>query len=206
MTYPLNISQTYYIVDNFYTNPDEIRNFILNMQREKESGGNYAGVMTEESFLTKEHLNVISKLVGDSVKPSTQLCGKFRFSKEDDIFKQDIHFDPGKNDCAWAGVCYLTPDVDTEGTIFWKHNRTRLESIPLTLEGLDVHGFDPSKLQEFLETEGMDYSLWTKTMTIPFKYNRLVLFRPWMFHSPGKSFGNTIETSRLIQTFFFSIS
>jgi len=48
----------------------------------------------------------------------------------------------------------------------------------------------------------MDESLWEIDMVVPYRYNRLVLFRPWLFHAPGDAFGNTLETSRIVQTFF----
>lgn len=206
MSQPINIFERTYIVDDFYTNPDEVRQYALSLTKNDTSDGNYAGIMTNDTFLTQEHIEMISRLVGHPVVPSTSFTGKFRFTKEKDEYKQDIHFDPGDNNCAWAGVVYLTPDVENvEGTIFWKHKRTNLESIPRTLEGINQHGWkDQKDLKFFLETDGIDHSLWNKTMSVPYKYNRLVLFRPWMFHSPGPAFGNTIKTSRLVQTFFWS--
>lgn len=202
----LSIFERMYIVDGFYKNPEQIRDYALSMHRNSETQGNYAGVMTSDNFLTQEHIDTISQLVGHYVTPSTVFTGKFRFTKEGDQYKQDIHFDPGDNNCAWAGVVYLTPDVvSTDGTTFWKHKRTGLESIPRTLEGINQHGWkDERDLKVFLDTEGMDHSYWDKTMSVPYKYNRLVLFRPWMFHSPGPAFGDTIENSRLVQTFFWS--
>ena len=203
---PLSIFDRVYIVDNFYTQPDDVRQFAISQEKENSSNGNYAGVMSVNSFLTQEHIDTFKELTGQSVFPSTSFNGKFRFSQINDTFKQDIHFDPGENNCAWAGVVYLTPNVEnTDGTIFWKHKRTGLESIPRTLEGINEYGWkDTNDLKQFLDTDGMDHSLWEKTLTIPYRYNRLILFRPWMFHSPGPLFGNTIDTARVIQTFFWS--
>ena len=122
--------------------------------------------------------------------------------------KQDIHFDPGEPGFAWAGVCYMTPNIEnTEGTVFWKHKRTGLESIPRTQEGIEKYNwYNVDDLKVFLETEGVDYSNWEKVLSIPYRYNRLVLFRPWLFHSPGPSFGDTIETARCIQTYFLKLN
>lgn len=202
----LSIFERMYIVDDFYKNPDMIRNYALSLQKNETSQGNYAGVMTKDVFLTQDHLDIISQLVGQQVKPSTSFTGKFRFTKENDTYKQEIHFDPGDNNCAWAGIVYLTPNIEnTDGTIFWKHKRTGLESIPRTLKGIQQYGWNDEKdLKIFLDTDGTDHDCWNKTLTVPYKYNRLVLFRPWMFHSPGNAFGDTFENSRLIQTFFWS--
>ena len=198
--YPLSIFDTYYIVDNFYKNPDGVRQLAISSEKEETTGGNYAGVMTHNAFLTQEHLDIIGYLVRAKVKPSTQFTGKFRFTKTGEVGTQDIHFDPGDNDCAWAGVCYLSPDVpdNTEGTVFWRHKQSGLEAIPRDEEGIKPFG----DLKKFLDTDGVDYDKWDRVLTIPYKYNRLVLFRPWLFHSPGTPFGDTIDNCRLIQTFF----
>lgn len=206
MSEPISIFERVFIVDNFYTDPDQVRNYALALEKNDSTDGNYAGIMTKESFLTQEHIDAISQLVGHAVIPSTNFTGKFRFTKKHDSSKQDIHFDPGDNNCAWAGVIYLTPNVDNiDGTVFWKHKRTGLEAIPRTVEGITQHGWNGvDDLKHFLDTEGMDPNYWIKTMSVPYKYNRLVLFRPWMFHSPGTPFGDTLEESRLVQTFFWS--
>jgi hypothetical protein len=202
---PISIHDRYFIVDNFYTEPDLLRNHAISLKREEKSNGNYSGVMSESHFLTPEHMTAFCQLFGHSVAPSTQLSGKFRFSKADDQATQDIHFDPGPNQ-VWAGVWYGSkehPNVD--GTSFWKHKRTGLESIPLTQEGIEQYGWSGADdLKIFLDTDGVDHSKWDKTLIVPYKYNRLVMFRPWMFHSPGPAFGTDIESARLIQTFFFS--
>ena len=202
----LSAFERMYIVDGFYKDPDSIRDYALHMQRNDTSLGNYAGVMTSDVFLTQEHVDIISQLVGHPVMPSTGFTGKFRFTRAGDVSKQDIHFDPGDNNCAWAGIVYLTPGVEqTDGTVFWKHKRTGLESIPRSLEGIEAHGWrGEDDLKQFLDTEGIDHSLWERTLVVPYRYNRMVLFRPWMFHSPGTPFGTTIEDSRLVQTFFWS--
>ena len=201
---PISIFDRVIIVDNFYTNPDMVRNYALEKETEDKSQGNYGGIMTNEQFVTQEHINAFSQLVGHRVKQGTQLNGKFRFTKEDETYKQLIHFDFGQN-LAWAGVVYLTPTNHDEGTIFYKHKRTGLTEIPRTQEGISQYGWDDTEaLKVFLDTEGMDESLWDREMVVPYRYNRLVLFRPWMFHAPGRSFGATLETSRVVQTFFFS--
>jgi hypothetical protein len=204
---PINISNRLIIIDDFYTDPDAVRNFAISLPSEENSAGNYAGIMTNECFLTQEHLEALSFAVGHKVKPSTQFTGKFRFTCKGDTYKQDIHFDPGDNDCAWASVWYGSKDYpdNCDGTIFWKHNRTGLDAIPRTLEGIREHGWnDTDDLKTFLDTDGVDHSLWTKTFTLPYKYNRLVLFRPWLFHSPADAFGTDKYSARLIQTFFLS--
>lgn len=204
------LSQTI-IIDDFYQDPYGIRELAMAMPRMKGSG-NYAGSMTSEAFFTDEHRQIFYKITGEEVTAGTSLCGCFRFSRAQDQAKQHIHFDPAAGQ-VWAGVIYLSlpehyqhqDDDHNFGTEFWRHNRTGLSTIPMTQLELDRYGwYGVDELKLFLETDGMDSSLWTRTFHVPMAFNRLVLFRPWMFHSPGQWFGESDRDCRLIQTFFLS--
>ena len=194
----------FYIVDDFYGNPDKLVDAAFDAVEAVDSVGNYAGRMTDVAFMAPQIQDYLKQLLMEpSVESSTKLNGRIRFTQQGDSFKQHIHFDAGIHH-RWSGVVYLSkehPEVD--GTCFWKHKRTGLEQVPLTHEGLEEQGWHTAKdLQKFLETEGVDESKWTKTMVVPYRYNRLVLFRPWVFHSPGPSFGDSLQSSRLVQTIF----
>lgn len=195
----------YIIVDDFYSNPDElVRVALKSLKVEDSPSGNYAGVMTTDYFLGAESREVFQKLTLEpSVNSSTNANGRLRFTKENDSFKFHIHYDVDV-DTRWAGVVYLSKNhPKTDGTNFWRHLRTGLEVAPNTPEGFAKYGWNNfHDLKAFLEKEGLDESLWEKTLSIPYKYNRLVLFRPWLLHSPGPAFGDTLESSRIVQTIF----
>ena len=57
---------------------------------------------------------------------------------------------------------------------------------------------------KFFETEGLDRSLWEVEMSVPIKFNRLVLFRPWMWHGIVDHFGTDITNCRLTQLIFLN--
>lgn len=195
----------YIIVDDFYNNPDELVRVALSTMREEDSPiGGYAGVMTTNSFLGENVRDAFQRLTQEpSINSSTNANGRLRFTRENDTFKFHIHYDVDV-ETKWAGVVYLSKDhPKTEGTCFWRHLRTGLEVAPNTVEGFAKYGWKNfTDLRSFLETEGLDESLWEKTFSIPYKYNRLVLFRPWLLHSPGPAFGNTLENCRIVQTLF----
>lgn len=200
----------YIVIDNFYEHPDGVRDIAMQMSAGKNHG-NYAGNMTDDAFWTQEHLQMFQRLTGEVLQAGTQLNGKFRFSMQADVARQHIHFDPAPAQI-WAGVVYLTPDhlgqeqgVDLAqcGTVFWQHKRTGLTRLPLEQQQRDAYGWHTvDDLKHFLETDGCDESLWKQTLSVGMQYNRLVLFRPWLFHSPGRWFGDSRENCRLIQTFF----
>lgn len=195
----------YIIVDDFYNNPDELVRVAMDSFSEDDSpSGNYAGVMTKASFLGEQHKEIFKKLTLEpSIDSSTNTNGRLRFTQANDTFKFHIHYDVDVG-TKWAGVVYLSKDhPSTDGTCFWKHKRTGLEIAPNTIEGFAKYGWTNfHDLKAFLEVEGLDESLWEKTLIVPYKYNRLVLFRPWLLHSPGPSFGDTLESSRIVQTIF----
>lgn len=196
----------YIIIDDFYKTPGLVRKTFLELGVDS-TPGNWAGETSEYCLFDEDMKQYMSTIVGEQIDGATSINGRFRFSKATDPFKQDIHFDPS-NGQIWAGVVYMTPndlvpDLSQAGTTFWRHKTRGIEALPNTIEGLTAQGwYSHDDLRIFLETEGMDRSLWEPTFTIPYKYNRLVLFRPWLFHSPGFAFGDTRETSRMVQTFF----
>lgn len=195
----------YIIVDDFYNDPDELVRVALSSLREEDSpSGGYAGVMTTEAYLGVQVREIFQKLTMEpSINSSTNANGRLRFTRTNDTFKFHIHYDVDMQ-TKWAGVVYLSKNhPKTEGTNFWRHKRTGLEIAPNTVEGFAKYGWSSfHDLKAFLETEGLDESLWEKTFSIPYKYNRLVLFRPWLLHSPGPAFGDTLESSRIVQTIF----
>ena len=195
----------YIIIDDFYNDPDKLVQVALDsVSAEDSPTGNFAGLMTTQAYLGEQQREIFQKLTLEpSINSSTNANGRIRFTKENDTFNFHIHYDVDMQ-TKWAGVVYLSKDhPKTDGTCFWRHLRTGLEMAPNTVEGFAKYGWrDFNDLKKFLETEGLDESLWEKTFSIPYKYNRLVLFRPWLLHSPGPSFGDSLETSRKVQTIF----
>ena len=59
---------------------------------------------------------------------------------------------------------------------------------------------------EHVARDGKDRAKWEATMTVPMRFNRLILFRPWMWHSFTENFGDSMESGRLIQVFFFEVA
>ncbi|MBN36343.1 MAG: hypothetical protein CMM46_16510 [Rhodospirillaceae bacterium] len=54
-----------------------------------------------------------------------------------------------------------------------------------------VTPIEGSEKRPYDGTTGMDQ--WERTIFVPMKLNRLVLFRSWMWHAGGIDFGDSIE-------------
>lgn len=192
------------VVDNFYANPDAVRNFALNTEYEELGGRNWPGRDSLYEHGKEELTPLVSEIVGQKLitKPCNK-CSYFRMTKEREYGTQDIHFDPNPG-LVWAGVIYLTPTLHpTGGTKFWKHKQTEWEFAPNQQEAIKHNIQSHEDMVNFFNIEGKDRNKWIETDNISFKYNRLVLFNPFIFHSNGDWFGTTNENARLIQLLFF---
>lgn len=173
------------ITDNFYSNPDGVRSFILQQEFKQYK---YPGLRTK-SFLTEDTKTTIQSLLvnaGGLVTNWNQedgLTGSFELATARD--RSWIHTDHFNT---WAGVLYLTPDAPlTGGTGIYQYKKT----------GARV----ASQLDSY---ESQDMTKWELCDIIANRYNRLVLYRSEMFHNSLDYFGSDLQTGRLFQLFFIS--
>ena len=192
------------VVDDFLQNPDAVREYALEQQFEFFGGKNWPGRDCAECHGEEEMTEACSQVVGEklTIKPENK-CSYFRLTKEGQYGRQHIHFDPNPG-LIWAGVLYLTPTVyPTGGTKFWKHKETGWESSPTVQEGAKYGLHSHQDMVKFFDIEGKDESKWIELDNVAFKYNRLVMFNPSLWHSNGDLFGTMEEDARLVQLFFF---
>lgn len=199
------MKQNIIIVDDFYTNPEEIRNIaLLEEYPEPEEEYTYPGKNSNGSYYNQQVHQKFEEIVDKKLNPADK-NGYFRISLESDVHKQDIHVDPSWE---WGAVIYLSDPkdcVDEGGTSFWRHNTLRMEMCPKTDEEAQFYGF-PSYKEAWWTTvygDGQDRSKWTRYFLCPMRYNRMVLFRTYLWHSHNFNFGTNLQNGRLVQLFFF---
>lgn len=198
--------QNIIIVDDFYDNPQEVRDRALSVEYpEPEGGYTYPGKNSKGSYYNDEVHGAFEKLVKGGLNPADQ-NGYFRISLEGVKHKQDVHVDPGWD---WGAVIYLSKPEDCiaeGGTSFWRHNDLHWDWCPNDDEHAQAYGYPTYKEAWWTTVYGMGQNReeWTRYMLCPMKYNRLVLFRTRLWHSHSENFGDTLENGRLVQLFFFS--
>lgn len=193
------------VFDDFYSNPDQVVDLVLNSEFEEPNQGNYPGKNSNFVLYPESNDDFFSWLTGEPVQACQNAStGRFRLTTTSDKFKQKIHIDLPSMNCSWAGVLYLNKEFNSEaGTKFWRHKELQMDELPLNITEASKYGFHSlDDVKNFMETDGLDESKWDNVMSVPMKYNRLVLFRPWMWHSIGAQFGNDDTTARLTQLFF----
>jgi hypothetical protein len=172
------------IIDDFYENPDEIRNFAL-QQEFITNIASHKGRRTTLDFNNEIIKKRFEELLGKPIiKWDYKWNGCFQYCIAEDPLV--IHCDQQK----YAGLIYLKKDAPcTTGTSFYRHKKTK------------------SKYYEEIEFEGGNYDFTPFEMvdTIGNIYNRLVIFDAKMIHAASQYFGKEKEDSRLFQIFFFDI-
>ena len=189
------------VIDNFYNNPYDTRNYILT--QDFLVRGNYPGQRTIS--YANEHLkDIIQKYIEpfggkiidfpmpkeDGSDSSGIYNGSFQFTTSRD--RSWVHIDGYNN---WAGVLYMTPNAPlTSGTYFYKfHDGTTCKRDMEILENKDE-----------IDKYSQDLTKWKKVDQVGNIFNRLILFNSNRFHMSMDYFGDSKENGRLFQVFFFS--
>ncbi len=183
------------VIDDFYQNPYEVRDFALEQEFSVE--GNYPGMRTDS------HLNDdIKNLIQETIEPFAgrilnwggKYSGSFQYTTSRD--RSWIHTD---YHTSWAGVCYLTPDAPlSSGTGLFRHKET----------GLTTWNFEENSedqvITDKLNNDAQDITKWEIVDRIGNVFNRLILYRSDNFHVSLDYFGQNKEDGRLFQVFFFN--
>ena len=177
------------IIDNFYTNPDLVREFALKCNfnfHEKY----HKGQRTDHCYRFPGVKERFEQLLNCKIKnwENYGTNGCFQFCTPED--KLVVHYDGQQ----YAGVLYLTPNAPVNcGTTLYKSKITN--KMKVSNEEHNIV-FKDGYLN-FENFEAVD--------TIGNVYNRLILFDAKIIHASSGYFGNEKGNSRLFQLFFFDI-
>lgn len=193
-------------VDNFFDNPQEIRNLALSLEYNQSDKG-YPGKRTEDLHkICPEYFNYFSKklisLFYDFTKTEVLWSIRTCFQKIEpfegsiDVNKGWVHIDNGG---VFAGVVYLNEDANLEsGTSIFKPKTIGTQIINAEQKyKLFENNIATSEIQAALEQNNNQF-----VETISFKnvYNRMVCYGSEQFHAV-KSY-ETKGEPRLTQVFF----
>ena len=192
------------VVDDFYDKPDEVRKVALGCEYPSHEGPlTFPGRNSKQKFHPPGMDKVVSNLVSENLRASRApgaYHGAFRITLAGEPSRYMVHVDP--NFLTWVGVIYLSRAEDcTGGTTFYRHKEMGSDRSPLTQAELEEQGV--ADVAALLQRDGKDPERWECLMTVPMRYNRMVLYRPWLWHSAGEAFGDRVENGRLIQLLSF---
>lgn len=192
------------VLDNFLKDPLAARKLALGLDYDPAlKQGNYPGTLSTAPLEIQGLDALISKQIGVKVQPAAGTSHEFcRLTLKTDKGRTGVHIDP----CFYSGILYLSlPEHCRGGTDFYRHRRTGLESVPKLPAEWVKHGYaDPNALiEDVVNKDTFRSSAWERVQRVPMRFNRLILFDPWLFHDAGPGFGDRLENGRLVELMFF---
>ena len=195
---------SFLVVDDFLDNAEALRSHALSIEYPPQEGqfpGRNSLQRTNIDGLTE----AVAKLVGEPLvaAPPPQSHAKTRLTLAADKGRGKVHVDESH----WSGILYLSRPEDCRGgTELFRHKATGLDQFPFSPEELRKHGFadHADAHRQLIERDGTDDSAWESLMMLPMMFNRLVLLRPFLFHTAGPGFGDRPENGRLAYLMFFN--
>ena len=179
------------IIDDFYDNPMELREKVLNYSFEVK--GNYPGFRTgclldqpEFSNIKQRFENIIGKKI--VYWPET-------YNSSFQYVTEEMHSWIHRDATQWSAVVYMTPNAPCNGgTNLYKHKELQIEYDKDAKNDNDI---------KTLNDDSRNYDKWELVDSVGNKFNRCILFKGKRSHQSGVYFGKNKETARLFQTFFF---
>ena len=183
-----NSLPSFIVIDNFYSEPDKVRNFALKQEffpDLKRHKGKRSATFRFEG-LKERFEGLLGRNIYNWEKYGTNGCFQYCIAEDLPVY----HYDSQK----YAGVLFLTPDAPiNSGTQFFRSRHTKKMKVPSEDHSTVFrNGFYDSTEFESVDTVGN-------------VYNRLVLFDAQLIHAAPVYFGNSKENGRLFQLFFFDL-
>jgi hypothetical protein len=171
------------VIDNFYNNPDEIREFALTTINDKETMANF--VKTLPVFKNTMEVILGKHVVFDKYANN----GEVQLT----IAGNNIIIECGKSQ--YGGILFLTPNAPVNGGITLYRSRNTGK--------MTVDDTDKDKV---FQNGNLDTTEFEPVDVIGNVYNRLVIFNTQLIHAISHNFGNTPVKGRLVQTFAFDLA
>ncbi len=192
------------IVDDFLQDPSVLREAALKLSYPMQNAM-FAGRNSIERLAISGLAGQVSKLVGEDLVPIEPLHshGKCRITLAQDMGRSRIHVDRSH----WSGILYLSAPSDCAGgTEFYRHRRTGMDRWPINQEELEATGMATLDhlRSEIVEKDSNHPDKWELTMQVPMRFNRLLLLRPWFWHTASAGFGDGLDNGRLVYLMFFA--
>jgi hypothetical protein len=182
-----NMKKRLFVIDNFYEDPNKIREFALSVEFAEDNRW-YKGKRSTQAYRFPGIKESFESILGEKINvwDEHQFNGCFQITTAEDF--QVYHHDLQK----WAAIIYLTPDAPLEsGTRLHRSKLTGARHADdETINGSFAGGFYDSTKFDVVDNAGN-------------VYNRLIIMDARCIHSAGAYFGNDSNTGRLIHLFFF---
>ena len=194
-----NAPKSLIVVDNFYNDPDAIRDYVIK-NIEFDFSTYHTGRRSLNRFILEGTKEKFEELLGRPVlnwNYPTYANGKFQYCTSHD--RVVYHIDTQN----YAAMVYLTPDAPLQtGTASY---RSKLTGATRFDNGETGELYQKTFKGVSNDLNFYDKTSWEEVDRIANVYNRLVMFDSKRLHSATEYFGDALENARLFHLFFFDI-
>lgn len=193
-----NLVKDIIVVDNFYANPDLVRNYAINNLNFNNSDY-HKGKRSDKPFILNGTLEKFEEILGRKIynwNNPNYANGRFQYCTSTDPI---VYHVDSQN---YAAMVYLTPNAPLQtGTATYKSVYTQQTKFNETHGELYFNTFKGLSN----ELNFYDKTSFEMVDNIANVYNRLVLFNSKNIHAAVNYFGDNIDNSRFFHLFFFDI-
>ena len=189
----VNLSKNQYqrswVVDNFYEDPDKIREYALSQRYYDDEG--YLGMRTRKQFFIEGTKERFERIMGAKITKWEEYGMNGRFQSIWAGIPNVYHCDAQQ----WAGMIYLSPNAPfSAGTKIMANKENKI-----------YHSEQSDNVRDYFPNQEtfLDKTLFEDVDIIGNVYNRLAIFDAQSIHAGGDYFGWNIPSGRLWQMFFF---
>jgi hypothetical protein len=182
------------IVEDFYKNPGDVRNFALSQEYSKNLD---LGRAESSPFLAnsiKESIAGIMMSTAGEITGWEPGSGRFTLSvSADPVVVSNTEYPD------WTAIIFLTPNAPLEGGIsILRHKETGLNKWEDSQFPPDISETSPVNLDK------SDLTKWHTVDSFSNLYNRMVIYQSDTFNRITNNFGQSMEDGRLCQVFGFN--
>ena len=197
-------------VDNFFNDPDSIRNFALSLDYQKSPNGHWPGLRSKPlDQICPEYFQKFCEklfLLNYDIRRHDDIS--WRVETEFQIMPPEYY---GPINTGWihrdhqtmfAGVVYLTPDINLNcGTSIYR-SQNFSESVNAKEKHEMYLDFNTDKIEFYKEKLQENNALFEETARFNNVYNRLIAYDGFHFHGVNQFYDNDKNNPRLTQVFF----
>jgi hypothetical protein len=193
------------IVDNFFEEPDKVRNFALNLEYKKDTDNRWPGKKSELLHNVEPLFFdlVMCKIINLFISNSTDINYNsfMTFQLVDDTYDSGwVHEDSGSS--VLTSIIYLTPGQISGTSLYKKNDTIKYRDSTFVKEKREVFALQQSNEK----TKNLHNEQYTESVNIKGQYNRMIIFESHNYHAAHKFIGDTLDTSRLTLVSFININ
>jgi hypothetical protein len=196
--------KTLVVADNFYADPDAVREAALRNHFNSFGHFNYPGWQSNKFLNSTALWSRFEDILRVALRRNTDrfAFGAFRVITEATGKLVKVHADIIVD---WAAMVYLSPCAPSDGgTGFFQHKATGLTGPPSDQQARQLGFADRESFERDVVRPDMAHlDRWRLVGSVTPAYNRFVAFRGCeLYHAPLRGWGTSPEDSRMTHNFF----